>query len=74
MERNPEMEKKSEAEDLSEQVRLLSEAVEDIRRLLIYGLIRNGASQGQVATALGTTQATVSRLLSAAKKSPKRRK
>jgi predicted transcriptional regulator len=68
------MAKKNEADDLTEQLRLLLEAVEDIRRLLIYGLIRNGASQGQVATALGTTQATVSRLLSATKKSPKRRK
>ena len=73
-ERSPEMAKKNEPNDVSEQIRTLSESVEDIRRLLIYGLIRNGASQDQVATALGTTQATVSRLFSAAKKSSKRRK
>ncbi|MCG3123985.1 MAG: hypothetical protein GIKADHBN_02424 [Phycisphaerales bacterium] len=33
-----------------------------IRRLMIFGLIRAGASQGEVAAALGVNQSSVSRM------------
>jgi predicted transcriptional regulator len=62
------------AADSHEQLGVIADALNDIRRLLIYGLIRNGASQDQVAAVLGTTQGTVSRLLSALKTTGKRRK
>jgi predicted transcriptional regulator len=62
------------AADTHEQLRVIADALYDIRRLLIYGLIRNGASQDQVAAALGTTQGTISKLLSVLKTTGKRRK
>lgn len=34
----------------------------DIKRLLVFALLRNGASQGEVASALGVKQSTVSRM------------
>lgn len=34
----------------------------DIKRLLIYGLLANGTSQDQIATALGVNQSSISRL------------
>ena len=33
-----------------------------IKRLMIFGLIRSGASQGEVAAALGVNQSSVSRM------------
>ena len=41
----------------------LVESVEQIKRLLIFALLRSGASQGDVAKALGVTQSSISRLL-----------
>jgi transposase len=38
---------------------------EDIKRLLIVLLLKSGASQGDVAKALGVSEATMSRLLAA---------
>lgn len=36
--------------------------LQSIKRLLVFGLLRSGASQDEVATALGITQGTVSRM------------
>lgn len=40
----------------------LIESVEQIKRLLILGLSRNGASQAEIAKSLGVSQSSVSRL------------
>lgn len=40
---------------------------QDIRRLLVALLLKNGVSQTAIAKALGVNQATVSRLLSASR-------
>jgi len=47
----------------------IAETLSQIRRLMVYSLIRNGASQDQVAVAIGVSQKTISRLL--AKKAAK---
>lgn len=66
---------KSRTEDGSEErLREIANSLDEIRRLLIYALLRNGASQGDVAAALGTTQGTISKLLANAKKPARRRK
>jgi predicted transcriptional regulator len=39
-----------------------------IRRLLVFALLKSGASQDQVASALGVDQSGVSRMFSAPKK------
>ena len=39
-----------------------------IKRLLLVALQRTGASQGELATALGMNQSTVSRMLTGARK------
>jgi predicted transcriptional regulator len=45
----------------------LARAMEDIKRLLIVALMKNGVSQGDLAKALGVTQGTVSRLFKTGK-------
>lgn len=49
---------------------------EDIKRLLIALLIKSGATQAEVAKALGVTQGTVSKIFAVAGsgKSPRKRK
>jgi predicted transcriptional regulator len=49
---------------------LLSELV-SIKRLLAFALLRMGASQGEVASALGVDQSAVSRMFSTATKKGK---
>lgn len=46
---------------------------QDIRRLLIALLMKNGVSQAEIAKALGVNQATVSRLLSGSRPSSRGR-
>lgn len=41
----------------------LVESVEQIKRLLIIGLLRSGASQADIAKGLGVNQSSISRLL-----------
>jgi predicted XRE-type DNA-binding protein len=41
----------------------IAETLMQIRRLMIFSLIRNGASQDQVAVALGVSQKTISRMM-----------
>lgn len=36
--------------------------LQDIKKLLILGLMRNGASQGQIADALNMNQSSISRM------------
>jgi len=43
-----------------------SEQLEAIKRLLVFGLLRSGATQKEVATALGTDQSVVSRMFGGA--------
>ena len=38
--------------------------LEDIRRLLVFVLLKQGMKQGEVADALGVTQSTVSKMFS----------
>ena len=45
----------------------IAETLSQIRRLLVYSLIRNGASQDQVAIAIGVSQKTISRMMAKAK-------
>jgi predicted XRE-type DNA-binding protein len=40
----------------------LADATEDIRRLFIFTILRGGASQADVAEALGVNQSSISRL------------
>ena len=42
----------------------IAEGLEDVKRLLIFALMRSGASQGDVAKALGVNQSSISRLVS----------
>ncbi len=42
----------------------------DIRKLLIFNMLENGYSQAKVAEALGTSQASISRLFSKSKATP----
>jgi len=44
--------------------------IEDIRRLLVLLLMKSGASQGEIARALGVNQATVSRKFGIGEVSP----
>jgi hypothetical protein len=39
--------------------------LEDIKRLLMLGLLRDGVSQGDIAKALGVNQSTISRMFPA---------
>jgi predicted transcriptional regulator len=41
----------------------IAETLSQIRRLMVYSLIRNGASQDQVAVAIGVSQKTISRMM-----------
>ena len=43
------------------------EELQYIKRLLVFALLRSGASQQEVAGALGVGQATISRMFAAAK-------
>jgi predicted transcriptional regulator len=56
------------AEKSEQYLKDISESLAEIRRLMIYGLVRSGASQGDVAAALGVTQQTVSNLMAKKKK------
>ena len=40
----------------------VQEEVQDIKRLLVLQLMRDGASQGEIAAALGVSQPSVSRM------------
>lgn len=51
----------------AEQLRRLADGIDDIKKLLIFALIRGGASQGNIATALGVNQSSISRLFSQSK-------
>lgn len=44
----------------------IAETLTQIRRLIVFSLIRNGASQDQVANALGVSQKTISRMMAKA--------
>jgi len=55
-------------------LRRTADAVNDIRKLLIFALMRSGASQAQIAEALGINQSSVSRLFAKNKKSARTRK
>ncbi|MBI3743383.1 MAG: winged helix-turn-helix transcriptional regulator [Chloroflexi bacterium] len=48
-------------EDASEESGILQE-LEDIKRLLILTLLREGASQAEIAKALGVSQPSISRM------------
>jgi predicted transcriptional regulator len=58
---------KEPASKTEEQLAEIAETLSQIRRLMVYSLIRNGASQDQVAVAIGVSQKTISRMM--AKKS-----
>jgi predicted transcriptional regulator len=44
----------------------IAETLTQIRRLMVFSLIRNGATQDQVAVALGVSQKTISRMMAKA--------
>jgi len=52
----------------------LADATEDIRKLLIFALLRSGISQAQVAAALSVNQSSISRLFPQAKGGARTRK
>jgi predicted transcriptional regulator len=52
----------------------LMQEVAAVKRLLIFKLLRDGASQADVATALGVNQSQVSRMFPSAARKKKRRK
>ncbi len=58
----------------TDDLKRLADATEDIRKLLIFALLRNGASQAQVAAALSVNQSSISRLFPQAKGSARTRK
>jgi predicted transcriptional regulator len=45
----------------------IAETLSQIRRLMVYSLIRNGASQDQVAVAIGVSQKSISRMMAKSK-------
>ncbi len=49
----------------------LAGTLEDIKRLLIMALLKNGATQSDIAKALGVNQSTVSKLVSKTNKPQK---
>lgn len=52
----------------------LADTIEDIRKLLIFALLRSGTSQAQIAAALNVNQSSISRLFPQAKGNARTRK
>lgn len=47
---------------IQDEIDPVQKELSDIKRLMIFTLLRDGVSQGEVAAALGISQATVSRM------------
>jgi DNA-directed RNA polymerase specialized sigma subunit len=54
-----------------DQLTRIADALEDIKRLMIAGAMRNGASQEDIAKALGVDRSSISRLFSRSKSKSK---
>ncbi|HEV2111385.1 MAG TPA: helix-turn-helix domain-containing protein [Gammaproteobacteria bacterium] len=50
----------------------LLKELQDIKRILVVALIKSGASQGEVATALNVNQSSISRMFPSKDKSKKK--
>lgn len=58
----------------TDDLKRLADATEDIRKLLIFALLRNGISQAQIAAALSVNQSSISRLFPQTKGSARKRR
>ena len=64
------MKKQSESSE-AEQLKRLADGVDDIKKLLISALLRGGASQEDIAKALGVDRSSISRLFTKSKSKKK---
>lgn len=60
--------------DPDNDLRRLADATEDMRKLLIFALMKSGVSQAQIASALGVNQSSISRLFQREKNAPRSHK